>query len=404
MFRLLSISGFPAIAVFIYFLIGGCNPVQNTSRQRQNILSPDKIFQQAVIQYKFLKEHLPHDSFPKTWNPVTGIYEWSTSQWWCSGFYPGTLIMLYEQTGDSTLNTEASRMLNLLRKEQFNKGTHDLGFMMYCSFGHALKIHPSKDFEEVLVNSARSLSSRFSPVTGCIRSWNSGENDFLVIIDNMMNLELLFEATRITGDSSFHNIAVTHANTTMKNHYRPDYSSWHVINYDDNTGAVKQKKTAQGYSDGSAWARGQAWGLYGFTMTYRETRRPEYLQQAEHIADFILNHPHFPKDGIPFWDFDAPDIPDALRDASAAAIIASALMELCTYVPIPKSGKYLSTAELILKTLSSPDYLAAPETNGGFLLKHGVGHLPNHTEVDVPLSYADYYFIEALGRYKAFSR
>jgi hypothetical protein len=290
--------------------------------------------------------------------------------------------------------------MNLLEKEQFNRGTHDLGFMMYCSFGNAQKIHPSTKQEEILLNSARSLSSRFSPVTGCIRSWNSKGNDFLVIIDNMMNLELLFHATKATGDSSFYKIAVTHANTTMKNHFRNDYSSWHVLNYDDETGMVREKKTAQGYSDESAWARGQAWGLYGYTMCYRETGDSNYLELARHIAGFILKHPHFPSDGIPYWDFDAPGIPDVPRDASAAAIIASALLELSSYVPDEVSKQYIATTRRILNTLSTPQYLAAPDSNGGFILKHGVGHFPNHSEVDVPLTYADYYYIEALIRYK----
>jgi rhamnogalacturonyl hydrolase YesR len=216
----------------------------------------------------------------------------------------------------------------------------------------------------------------------------------------MMNLELLFWATRVTGDSSFYKIATTHANTTIKNHFRPDYSSYHVINYDPVTGAIKQKRTAQGYADESAWARGQAWGLYGFTATYRETKDPKYLDQANHIAQFILNHPNLPADKIPYWDFNAPDIPNALRDASAAAIICSALLELSGYVDEQQKKKYLSVAETILKNLSTDPYKASIGTNGGFILQHCVGHMPNKTEVDVPLTYADYYFVEAMKRYK----
>jgi hypothetical protein len=215
-----------------------------------------------------------------------------------------------------------------------------------------------------------------------------------------MNLELLFWATKLSGDSSFYNIAVTHANTTIKNHFRADNSSYHVLNYDSKTGAIKQKKTAQGAADESAWARGQAWGLYGFTATYRETKDEKYLDQANRIAQFILKHLNLPADKIPYWDFNAPGIPNALRDASAAAIIASALLELSGYVQGAQREEYISVVETILRTLSSGEYKAAAGTNGGFILKHGVGHMPNKTEIDVPLTYADYYFVEAMKRYK----
>jgi len=211
---------------------------------------------------------------------------------------------------------------------------------------------------------------------------------------------LLFWATRETGDSSYYKIAVTHANTTMKNHFRPDYSSYHVVNYNSQTGAVQQRKTHQGFADESAWARGQAWALYGYTEVYRETKDKKYLDQANHIAQFILNHPNLPADKIPYWDFNAPDIPNALRDASAASIIASALLELSQYTEGAISKNYVSVAETMLQSLSSDQYKAAPGTNGGFIIKHGVGHLPQKSEVDVPLTYGDYYFIEAMARYK----
>jgi uncharacterized protein YyaL (SSP411 family) len=220
----------------------------------------------------------------------------------------------------------------------------------------------------------------------------------------MMNLELLFEETKATGDSSFYKIAVTHANTTMKNHFRPDYSSYHVLNYDASTGAVKEKKTAQGYANESAWARGQAWGLYGYTVCYRETKDVRYLQQAQHIAAFILKNPNLPADKIPYWDFNVPDIPNALRDASAAAIMASALIELSRYAKGKETREYLQVAETIIKNLSAPAYKAAAGTNGGFILQHGVGHKPANSEVDVPLTYGDYYFIEACKRFKELSK
>jgi len=379
----------------------------SASLQGQKNYKADKKLQQefkdnfvkAASQYKLLAGNRPAGKFPKTWFPATGKYEWSNSGWWCSGFYPGSLLYLYEQTGDTALYKEAMIMLAELEKEKNNTGTHDLGFMMYCSFGNANRMAPLPGYNDILLTSARSLATRFNAKTGCIRSWDSKGSDFLVIIDNMMNLELLFWATRFSGDSSFYKLAITHANTTMKNHFRPDHSSYHVLNYDTATGMVKQKRTAQGAADESAWARGQAWGLYGFTVMYRETKDRKYLEQANHIANFILRHPNLPADKIPYWDFNAPGIPAVLRDASAAAIAASALIELSEYTDPKKAVSYLKAAAVILKTLSGNSYKANPGTNGGFLLQHGVGHLPAGTEVDVPLTYADYYFIEAMIRY-----
>jgi hypothetical protein len=354
-------------------------------------------FREADAQYKMMMKEVPPGRFPKTFEHDS--LETSDPGWWCSGFYPGSLLYIFEATEDSSLYYEALRKLNDLKQEQFNKTTHDLGFMMYCSFGNAYKIDSSEEYKNILINSAKSLASRFNRKVGCIKSWDSKPGDFLVIIDNMMNLELLFWATRATGDSSFYKIAVTHANTTMKNHFRPDYSSYHVVNYNPVTGTVQQKRTAQGAADSSAWARGQAWGLYGFTVMYRETKDKKYLDQANHIADFILNNPNLPADKIPYWDFDAPNIPNALRDASAAAIIASALLELSGYNKA-KSQNYIKVASTIIQNLSSPEYLAPVGTNGGFVLEHSVGSLPGHSEVDVPLTYADYYFFEAMQRYE----
>lgn len=365
----------------------------------------DQNYKDAADQYKVLAKNLPADKFPKTFFPTTGKYEFSNSGWWCSGFYPGSLLYLYEQTKDPALYTEAERILKVLEKEKLNTGTHDLGFMMFCSFGNANRIAPKPEYKEILLTSAKSLSTRFNAKVGCIKSWDSkNPNDFLVIIDNMMNLDLLFWATKVSGDSSFYKIAVTHANTTIKNHFRPDYSTYHVINYDSQTGGIQQKKTAQGAADESAWARGQAWGLYGFTATYRETKDKRYLDQAKHIADFLLSHPNMPADKIPYWDFNAPGIPNALRDASAGSIIAAALIELSEYVDASSGKKYLDTAAEILRSLSNATYKAAPGTNGGFIIQHGVGHMPNKTEIDVPLTYGDYYFIEAMIRYKALKK
>lgn len=382
-------------------LMISCGTQRKTAANNNGLLTAiDKNIPDAAAQYKVMMGKLTADAFPRSYDAKADKLVTSNSGWWCSGFYPGTLLYLYEQTKDPALYTEAQRILKVLEKEKNNKSTHDLGFMMFCSFGNANRLEPKPEYHEILLTSARSLSTRFNPAVGCIRSWNSKPGEFVVIIDNMMNLELLFWATRVSGDSSFYKIAVTHANTTMKNHFRADNSSYHVINYNPQTGAVQQKKTAQGYADESAWARGQAWGLYGFTETYRNTKDKRYLDQAKNIADFLLSHPNLPADKIPYWDFNAPDIPNALRDASAGAIIAAALLELQEYVGRSDAARYMAAAETILTALSSPAYKAAPGTNGGFILQHSVGHLPQKSEVDVPLTYADYYFVEAMMRYK----
>lgn len=385
-------------------LLAGALKAQSLKPDPALLKTIDKDFINAGRQYRVLMKNLPTDQFPKTFYPLTDKFEACKSDWWVSGFYPGTLLYLYEQTKDPVLYKETERILKVLEKEKNNKTTHDLGFMMYCSFGLANQIKPKPAYKDILVTSAKSLASRFNPTVGCIQSWDSKSDDFLVIIDNMMNLELLFWATRATGDSSYYKIAVTHANTTMKNHFRPDYSSYHVVNYNVKTGAVQQRRTDQGYADESAWARGQAWGLYGYTLMYRETRDQKYLDQANHIARFILDNPNLPADKIPYWDFNAPDIPNALRDASAAAVMASAFLELSKYNGKPAKQEYFKTAEKMIQTLSSPKYKATPGTNGGFILMHGVGHMPKKSEVDVPLTYGDYYYIEALKRYQYYAK
>jgi unsaturated chondroitin disaccharide hydrolase len=381
----------------------------------------DANLRQACNQYKVLMSRLPPGRLPKTYTVYSDRLETSDAGWWTSGFYPATLLYLYSFSRDTSLLREALRTMKLLEKQQYNKGTHDLGFMMYCPYGLAERLSrqaifasdmdlqaapATAGYDSILMNSARSLSTRFNPVVGCIRSWDGGKWKYPVIIDNMMNLDLLLWATQHSGDSSFYRIAVTHANTTLRNHFRPDYSSFHVVDYDTATGAVIAKKTAQGFADSSAWARGQAWGLYGYTAMYRSTHDPKYLEQAEHIAGFLLPNPHLAADKIPYWDYDAPgiragsDAPGVNRDASAAAIMASALVELSHYVDGAKGREYLDRAEQLIVALSSNNYKAIVGSNGGFLLKHSVGNLPGGTEIDVPLTYADYYFVEAMLRYK----
>lgn len=362
----------------------------------------DQVLEHASRQYLSMRDQLNGATkFPKTYDKHTQRLITSNSEWWCSGFYPGTLFYLYEASGNKDIYAEGTRMLKLLEPEQYNVNTHDVGFMMYCSYGNANRIAPQPGYKDIIVNSARSLITRFNPVVGCIKSHNRKPDDFVVIIDNMMNLELLFEATQATGDSTFHDIAVKHADTTLKNHFRADNSLYHGLNYHPATGEIKHYQGGQGFSEKSAWSRGQAWGLYGYTLMYRFTKDQKYLDQAIKIAEFTLNHPNMPKDLIPYWDYNAPNIPDALRDASAAAINCSGLLELSGYVPEAQSKRYFKAAEKMLQTLSSPEYTAAIGTNGGFILKHSVGNIPSGTEVDMPLSYADYYYVEALCRYKS---
>jgi len=318
---------------------------------------------------------------------------------WTSGFFPGVLWYLFELTGKEQWKAKAEVFTAKIENEKWNAGTHDMGFKIYCSFGNGYRLTNNDTYHEVIIQSAKTLSKRFNPKTGCIRSWDHSQDKWAnpVIIDNMMNLELLFEATKLTRDSSFYRIAVSHANTTMKNHFRADFSSYHVIDYDSVTGAVLKKNTHQGFSHESAWSRGQAWGLYGYTMCYSETHDPKYLLQAEKIAGFILNHPNLPKDLVPYWDFNAPGIPNEPRDASAGAITASALYELSLY---SNEGKYFKNmADKITKNLSS-GYRSPIDNNNGFILVHSTGSKPSISEVDVPLNYADYYYLEALLRQK----
>ncbi|MFD0991242.1 glycoside hydrolase [Mariniflexile jejuense] len=382
--------------------------VSNSWAQKKDLLGfkIDKTITEAIKQYSFLKTNVPLGLYPKTYHSDNDKLETSTSSWWCSGFYPGTLIYLNEASNSQIFTSDIKSILNDLKKEQYNKSTHDLGFMMYCSFGNAIRLNANTEYENVLMNSAKSLASRYNDTVKCIRSWDSaswnkaGEDDLVVIIDNMMNLEMLFWATKQSGDSLYYNVAVNHADKTLKNHFRNDYSSFHEVIYDEKTGKVKAQITNQGAADNSSWARGQAWGLYGYTVMYRETKDVKYLKHAQRIANYILNHSNLPKDKIPYWDFNAPNIPNALRDSSAAAIIASALLELSEYSNKKTKKHYFNEAKTILDNLLTPEYISEMGKNGGFLLKHGVGNMPKKTEIDTPLSYGDYYLIEAMIRYK----
>lgn len=350
------------------------------------------------------------DTTGKVLNPVTTARNRFSTQYcgfedWRSGFFPGCVWYLYELTGDSTLMPLAEKYTEAIADAQYLTWHHDIGFIINCSYGNGLRLANKAGYDTVMVNAAKSLCTRFRPNAGVIQSWNATGNSWQakrgwmcpVIIDNMMNLELLFEATKLTGDSTYYNVAVSHANTTMNEHFRPDASCYHVIDYDPETGEVRHRQTAQGYADDSRWARGQAWAIYGYTMCYRYTGDKRYLDQALKTFDMMRNYKSMPEDLIPYWDMDAPDIPNEPRDASTAAVIASALYEISTY-PVENPESYKEYADRILQSLASPEYTAAPGTNGRFILMHSTGSIPHNNEIDVPLNYADYYYLEALKR------
>lgn len=314
---------------------------------------------------------------------------------WTSGFFPGSLWYVYEFTGDEAVKAEAVKYTELLNPIREYKGTHDLGFMMNCSYGNALRLSPNDTIPAVLIETADNLCSRFNEQIGCILSWDFGHWNYPVIIDNMMNLDLLFNASKLTGNPKYKDIAIKHANKTMPNHFRDNYTCWHVVSYNDD-GTVEMKETFQGKNHDSSWSRGQAWAVYGYTATYRETGDQKYLDFAVNIADMIMSKVTT-EDAIPYWDYDAPVLEDTPRDASAAAVTACGLLELSTMVS--EGQKYFDYAEKILKSLSSDAYLAAPGENQGFVLMHSTGSLAHGSEIDVPLNYADYYYLEGLQRY-----
>ena len=365
----------------------------------------ERVFKRAAVQMEYLDTVLDSVAVSKPGNAVyprsirpDGTFWESNYKWWCSGFYPGTLWYVYEYTGNETFKELALKYQSGLEPLRYRTDDHDVGFQLMCSYGNCLRLTGDQECVPVLIDGANSLSTRFDQEVGCTRSWSFGKWSFPVIIDNMMNMELLLKATELGGDDSLKNIAIAHAHTTMKNHFRDDNSCFHLVDYDPETGAVVGKQTVQGYADNSAWARGQAWAIYAYPMIYRFTKDQEMLDHAVAIAEYLL--PRVPDDGIPYWDYDAPDIPDDVRDASSAAIMACGLIELSTYVDAEKSARYLALAEKSLRTLASDEYLAAEGEIYGFLLKHSTGNKNRDQEVDVPLTYADYYFLEALMRWQ----
>jgi len=384
--------------IITLFFLSACNAVSNQeTTTTTSVFSPDKRLQDLndrMIDY-LPKIPLDSTSIPRTIEP-DGSLKGTKSKSWTSGFFPGLLWELYGFSKDEKLKHAAVQWQAFVEKEKFDDGTHDLGFKIYCPFGNAYKLTKNEAYKDVFITAAKTLSSRYNPKVGAIRSWDHHADvwNYPVIIDNMMNLEMMFEATRLTGDSSFYYIADQHAKTTLKNHFRNDNSSYHVISYNPNTGEVEKRNTHQGLSHESAWSRGQAWGLYGFTVAYRYTKNPAYLEQARKIATFIFSHPNLPEDLIPYWDYDAPSIPNEPRDVSAATVTASGLLELSSH-DSENASKYKEWANQILTSLEAEKYQL---NTAPFFLKHSVGSIPGKFEMDAPIIYADYYYVEALLR------
>ena len=364
-----------------------------------------RVFDRAAAQFCILDSNMDSVAvansqmlvYPRSTNEDGSLWT-SDYKWWCSGFYPGSLWLVYEYTGDVKFKNLALKYQAGLEPLRYRTDDHDIGFQLMCSYGNDLRITKDSLCVSVLIDGANSLATRFDPEVGCTRSWDTPKYTFPVIIDNMMNLELLFKAVELGGDSALRNIAVSHAYTTMKNHFREDHSTYHVLDYNPDTGEIIERFVGQGFSPESAWARGQAWALYSFPMVYRFTQDPDILDHAIAVAEYII--PRLPEDGVPYWDFDSPEIPNDVRDASAAAIMACGLIELSGYVDNQKSERYLDVAEKMLRSLASDEYLAAEGEAYGFLLKHSTGFKFRNSEVDAPLTYADYYFLEALMRWR----
>jgi len=325
----------------------------------------------------------------------------ATKEEWCAGFWPGVLWYDYEYTKDKQVLEEAKNFTHSLKfLSHIPAYDHDLGFLVFCSYGNGYRLTKNPAYKQVILDTADTLATLFNPIVGTILSWpreveprNWPHN---TIMDNMINLEMLFWAAKNGGNPYLYDIAVSHADKTMKCQFRPDYTSYHVAVYDTITGNLIKGVTHQGYADSTMWARGQAWAIYGYTVVYRETKDPKYLDFVQKVTDVYLDR--LPEDKVPYWDFDDPSIPDAPRDASAGAVVASALLELSTCLPNGTGKRYKDAAIEMLTSLSSDSYQSG-ESKPSFLL-HSVGHWPNHSEIDASIIYADYYYIEALLRLK----
>lgn len=339
-------------------------------------------------------------------NILSGQSDWNLVpvriEEWTAGFWPGILWYDYENTKSEEVLDAARHYTDILEPlTTLPAYDHDLGFQLFCSYGNGYRLTGDEKYKQIILNTADTLATLFNPRAGTILSWprevepNNWPHN--TIMDNMLNLEMLYWAAANGGNKELYDIATKHAETTMKYQFREDGSNYHVVVYDTIDGHFIKGITHQGYADETMWARGQAWAIYGYTMVYRETRDKKFLRFAEKVTDVYLKR--LPEDYVPYWDFDAPNIPDEPKDASAAAITASALIELAQLEDTPaKAKEYRDAALKMLMSLSSPEYRSG-ETNSAFLLR-SVGHKPNGSEVNASINYADYYYIEALTRLK----
>ncbi len=365
---------------------------------------PQAIDPEAGLDYctEKILEALPSltDSLKIPRNIPSAETQWScvAPDDWTSGYFPGILWYVYEYRADTAVRRAAERF-TLLQSALADKiGNHDLGIMAYASMANAYELTGNNTYKNALLRAAAKLSQLYNPTVGTLHSWpymvQTKGWPHNTIIDNMINIELLFWAAANGGSPDYYDIACNHARTTLKNHFRPDHSTYHVVIYDTLSGDAIQHITHQGYSDSSTWARGQAWAVYGYTMCTRYTRDGQFLKAACDAADLFLSK--VGDDMVPYWDFDDPAIPDAPRDASAAAIAASALVELSGMCDAPREARYMDAAVKILEALGSAPYKSG-DANSAFL-SHCVGHMPHGSEVDASIVYADYYYIEALTR------
>ncbi|MDU0352621.1 glycoside hydrolase family 88 protein [Paraglaciecola aquimarina] len=349
----------------------------------------------------FRKHYTNPNKIPTQFENGEAIY--TNFMGWTSGFIAGNFWYLYEHTKDESWLNTATKWTDALERSQFNRKTHDIGFIMNNSYGNGLRLTGNKAYDPILLNSAKTLMERYNPKLGLTFSWSWGSWEFPVIIDNMMNLELLFNASLATGDKTYYDAAVSHATITMKHHFRDDFSSYHLVDYSRTTGLPKHKQTFQGIADDSSWSRGQAWGAYGYTMTYRYTQDEKFLNHARGIVNYLLTHKNMPEDLIPYFDYDAPDYPEITnyRDSSAGSLLASSLFELANYVDEDEAKRYRAAAMKMLRSLASPEYLAEKGENGHFLLKQATYNFPKDLGLNTAINYGDYYYLEALTRCKS---
>ncbi|MBC6608850.1 glycoside hydrolase family 88 protein [Hymenobacter sp. BT188] len=385
----------------VLFLSAWALSSQAAFAQKATAIPVEAVIARAEKQYTgYFSQYPDSTKFPRS-TKEDGTILLTSSRNWTSGFFAGNLWYMARLTNQESWRRRAAAWTETLEAEKNTTSTHDLGFIINNSFGQGYALTQNPKYKEVVLQASTTLVRRFSPTVGAIRSWDFAPFTYPVIVDNLMNLELLLSAAKLSGDPALARIAKTHATTDLKYRFRKDYSTFHVLDFDPATGQLRQQMTHQGLADNSCWARGQAWAIYGYTMLYRFTRDKQYLAAAQHAADYFIQHTNKIPDHIPYWDFNDPAIPHSPRDASAAAVAASGLLELSKYSKSPK--KYQEAATAMLSSLCTPQYLAAAGTNNFFLLKHSTGNKPSNSEIDVPLVYADYYFLEALWRYKNYA-